>query len=134
MDALPDWPEGTVTVLSTSAGAPHAIPVSAAIRRGPRVLALALALPRESLVRLREDPRCAVTVLARGVAITVHGHATVERELERIAVVRVDVDSIQDHSSPRFEIDAGVQWHWTSEEAAQGDAETRSALGGRDDD
>ena len=48
--------------------------------------------------------------------------------------MRIDVDSIQDHSSPRFEIDAGVQWHWTSDEAAQGDAETRSALGGRDDD
>jgi len=130
MDALPDWPEGTVTVLSTGAGAPHAIPVSAAIRRGPRELALALALARESLVRLREDPRCAVTVLARGVAITVHGYATVERELERIAVVRIDVDSIQDHSSPRFEIDAGVQWHWTSDEAEVADAETRAAISG----
>ena len=54
--------------------------------------------------------------------MTVHGRAVIERELERIAVVRVDVDSIQDHSSPRFEIDAGVQWHWTSDEAAQGDA------------
>lgn len=130
MDALPDWPEGTVTVLSTGAGAPHAIPVSAAIRRGPRALALALALRRESLVRLREDPRCAVTVLAPGVAITVHGYAAVERELERIAVVRVDVDSIQDHSSPRFEIDAGVQWHWTSDEAEAADAETRAAISG----
>ena len=64
-DALPDWPHGTVTVLSTGRRAPHAIPVSAAIRRGPRELALALALRRESLARLREDPRCAVTVLAR---------------------------------------------------------------------
>ncbi|RKQ93174.1 hypothetical protein C8N24_3034 [Solirubrobacter pauli] len=134
MDALPDWPEGTVTVLSTGAGDPHAIPVSTAVRRGDRALAFALALRRESLVRLRSDPRCAVTILAEGLSFTVHGRATVERELERIAVVRVDVDSISDHASLRFEIDAGVAWHWTSADAAEGDAETRSALRGRDDD
>jgi hypothetical protein len=40
------------------------------------------------------------------------------------------VDSIQDHGSPRFEIDAGVVWHWTSDEAAAGDAETRAAISG----
>ena len=134
MDALPDWPEGTVTVLATGAGTPHAIPVSTAVRRGPRALAFALALRRESLTRLRAEPACAVTVLAQGLSITVYGRAVVELELERVAVVRVDVDSIQDHASPRFEIDAGVAWHWTSEEAAQADAETRSALSGRDDD
>lgn len=128
MNALPDWPAGTVAVLSTGAGAPHAIPVSTAIRRGDRSLAIGLGLSRESLVRLREDSRCAVTVLAAGLAFTVHGRAVVERELERIAVVRVDVDSIQDHQSPRFEIDAGVQWHWTSEEAERADAETRAAV------
>ena len=133
MNELPDWPQGTVTVLATGGGAPHAIPVSAAIRRGPRELALALARQRESLVRLRSEPQCAVVVLARGVSFTAYGRATVERELERIAVVRIDVDSIQDHASPRFEIDAGVAWHWTSEEAAAADAETRSALNGRDD-
>ena len=128
MDVLPEWPEGTVTVLSTGAGDPHAIPVSTAVRRDDRALAFALALRRESLARLRSDPRCAVTVLAAGSAFTVHGRAVVERELERVAIVRVDVDSIQDHQSPRFEIDAGVAWHWTSDEAARGDAETRAAL------
>ncbi|MDA0184500.1 pyridoxamine 5'-phosphate oxidase family protein [Solirubrobacter phytolaccae] len=128
MTVLPEWPAGTVAVLSTGAGAPHAIPVSTAIRRGDTQLAFALALRRESLVRLREDPRCAVVLLAAGLAITVHGRAVVERELERIAVVRVDVESIQDHQSPRFEIDAGVAWHWTSEEAQSGDAETRAAV------
>ena len=134
MDALPDWPEGTVTVLATGAGTPHAIPVSTAVRRGPRALAFALALRRESLTRLRAEPACAVVVLAPGLSFTVYGRAVVERELERVAVVRVDVESIQDHASPRFEIDAGVAWHWTSEEAAQADAATRSALSGRDDD
>lgn len=131
---LPHWPDGTVTVLSTGAGAPHAIPVSTAIRRGDRELAFALALRRESLARLRSDPRCAVTILAAGVSVTVLGRAVIERELERVAVVRVDVESVQDHASPRFEIEAGVAWHWTSDDAAEADAETRSALGGRDDD
>ena len=133
MDTLPDWPEGTVAVLATGAGAPHAIPVSTAVRRGPRSLAFALALRRESLARLRSEPACAVVVLAAGLSFTVHGRAAVERELERVAVVRVDVDSIKDHASPRFEIDAGVAWRWTSAEAAEADAETRSALSGRDD-
>ena len=92
MDALPDWPENTVAVLSTGAGEPHAIPVSTAIRRGPLELVFALSLRRESLARLRSDPRCAVTVLAHGVAFTALGRAVVERELERIAVVRLDVE------------------------------------------
>ena len=34
----------------------------------------------------------AVTILAEGVSVTVHGRAVIERELERIAVVRVDDD------------------------------------------
>ena len=88
----------------------------------------ALSLRRESLVRLRSDPRCAVTVLASGVAFTALGRAVVERELERIAVVRLDVERIQDHTQPTFEIDAGVAWHWTDEDAARADAETRAAL------
>ena len=57
---------GTVAVLSTGAGEPHAIPVSTAVRRGPREVAFALALRRESLARLRLDPRCALTLIAAG--------------------------------------------------------------------
>ena len=34
---LPTWPDGTVAVLSTGAGAPHAIPVSTAVRSGSSV-------------------------------------------------------------------------------------------------
>ena len=113
IDALPDWPQGTVTVLSTGAGAPHAIPVSAAIRRGPRELALALALRRESLVRLREDPRCALTVIAEAVAVTALGTATVVRETKRVAFVRLDVEEVQDHDRPTFALEEGVRWHWT---------------------
>ena len=77
---FPTWPDGTVTVLSTGGGAPHAIPVSTAVRSGPRHVHFALALRRESLARLREDPRCALTVLAKGVAVTALGTATMVEE------------------------------------------------------
>jgi flavin reductase (DIM6/NTAB) family NADH-FMN oxidoreductase RutF len=129
MDELPDWPAGTVAVLSTGAGEPHAIPVSTAIRRGPRTIALALALRRESLARLRSDPRCAVTILAAGnLALTAIGRAVVAEEGERVAVVRVDVERIQDHRQDTFMIDDGVRWRWTDEDAERIDAEVRRAL------
>jgi hypothetical protein len=134
MDELPEWPAGTVAVLSTGGGdgEPHAIPVSTAIRRGPRELVLALALRRESLARLRADPRCAVTVLAAGnLAFTAVGEAVVEEEGERVAVVRVAVDAINDHGQATFVIDDGVQWRWTDEEAARNDAEVRARLTAR---
>jgi hypothetical protein len=125
---LPDWPDGTVAVLSTAAGPPHAIPVSTAVRSGDATIHLALALRRESLARLREDRRCALTVLAAGVAVTAHATAAVVEERERVALVRLDVDSVQDHGQPTFEVDAGVRWHWTDAEAERADAELRSAL------
>jgi flavin reductase (DIM6/NTAB) family NADH-FMN oxidoreductase RutF len=129
MDELPEWPDGTVAILSTGAGGPHAIPVSTAVRRGPRTIVLALALRRESLARLRADDRCAVTLLCAGnVAFTAHGRASEISDFERVARVTVAVDSIQDHRHPTFEIDEGVGWHWTSEDAVRGDAETRKLL------
>jgi hypothetical protein len=128
MDELPAWPEGTVAVLSTGAGEPHAIPVSTAVRRGPREVAFALALRRESLARLRQDGRCALTVIAAGVAVTALGRAVVESEGERVAVLRLEVERIQDHDQPTFEIDEGVRWHWTSEDAARADALVRESL------
>ena len=70
---LPDWPEGTVAVLSTAG--PHAIPVSTATRSGDATIHLALAHRRDSLARLREDPRCALTILAAGVAVTAYADA-----------------------------------------------------------
>jgi hypothetical protein len=129
MDALPDWPGGTVGVLSTGGGEPHAIPVSTAGRRGPRSLAFALGLRRESLVRLRADPRCAVTVLAAGdLAFTAVGVGVIEEAGPRVAVVRVDVSHIQDHGNDTFVIDDGVQWRWTDDDAARNDAEVRARL------
>jgi flavin reductase (DIM6/NTAB) family NADH-FMN oxidoreductase RutF len=125
---LPDWPDGTVTVLSTGAGAPHAIPVSTAVRSGPATVHFALGLRRESLARLREDPRCALTVLAAGVAVTALGAATVVEETDRVAFVRLDVDEVQDHGQPTFEVEGGVRWRWTDEDAERADAEIRAAL------
>jgi hypothetical protein len=127
---LPEWPEGTVSVLSVGAGAPHAIPVSTALRGGPATVHLALGLRRESLARLREDPRCALTVLAAGVAVTAHATAVVVGENDRVAFVRLDVQSVQDHDQPTFELEAGVRWRWTDAEAEAGDAEVRAALQG----
>ena len=129
MQELPDWPAGTVAVLSTGAGEPHAIPVSTAVRRGPRRVAFALAHGRESLARLREDPRCALTVLAAGnVAVTAIGRATAIDEHERVAVVALDVERIQDHAQDTFELLEGVRWRWTDAEAERTDASLREAL------
>jgi hypothetical protein len=103
------------------------------VRGGPRTVLLALARRRESLARLREDPRCALTLLDDGdVAVTAHARATVVQEpmaiSDRVAAVRLDVDRIQDHGQPRFRIDAGVRWHWTDQEADRRDADIRAAL------
>jgi hypothetical protein len=133
LEELPHWDAGTVAILSTGAGAPHAIPVSTAMRAGPRRVLIALALRRESLARLREEPRCALTLIAAGdVACTALAHATIVREpmtvSDRVAAVALDVDAIQDHRQPRFTIDAGVAWHWTDDEARDRDADIRAEL------
>jgi hypothetical protein len=128
---LPEWPDGTVTVLSTAAGAPHAIPVSTAVRSGDATIHFALGLRRESLARLREDPRCALTVIAAGVAVTALGTATVVEETDRVAFVRLDVEEVQDHDRPTFALEEGVRWHWTDDAAEQADAEIRTALRSR---
>ena len=129
MDELPEWPAGTVAVLPPARANRTAIPVSTAVREGPRTIVLALALGRGSLARLREDPRCALTVLAAGnVAFTAFGRAAVVDEGERVAAVRVDVEQIQDHRRDTFVIDDGVRWHWTDAAAERADAEVRRRL------
>jgi hypothetical protein len=122
-----------VAILSVGAGAPHAIPISTGVRAGPRRVLLALARRRETLARLREDPRAALTIVADGdVAITAYGVATIVAEpmsvSDAVAAVAIDVERIQDHGQPRFEIEAGVRWRWTDPEAAARDADIRAAL------
>ena len=129
VDVLPDWPEGTPAVLSTLGdGAPHAIPVSLAVKAGPRELLIGLAPRRASLANLRADPACAVTVLAGGLAFTAHGRAVAFEEAAAVIAVRVEVERIADHDHPTFAIDEGVRWRWTDDKAVERDAAARAAL------
>ena len=125
MDALPHWPDGTVGVLAT--GARHQIPVSLVRRAGHRQIVVGLAPRRESLENLRDDPRCAVTILAPGVAITAYGRARLE-DAGPIAAARIDVEEIADHDHPTFEMTAGATFRWTDDEAVRRDADAREAL------
>jgi hypothetical protein len=115
-----------VAVLSTAG--PHAIPVSTAVRSGDRAIHFVLAHKRDSLARLREEPRCALTILAAGVAVTAYGAADVVDADDRVAYVRLQVESVEDHDQPTFSLDEGVRWHWTDERAEAGDAEMRARL------
>jgi hypothetical protein len=126
VDALPHWPEGTVAVLTTHPA--HAIPVSLALRAGDRSLVIGLAPRRRSLELLRADPRCALTLLTGGIAITAHGRAVAFSDPDPVVAVRIEVDTIADHDSPAFEIDAGVSWRWTDDTASTRDAAARAAL------
>ena len=133
MTELPTWEPGTVCVLSTGGGAPHAIPVSTAVRAGSRRVLLALAARRETLARLRREARCALTVISAGdVAFTIHARAEIVEEslpgAEGVAAVSLEVDAIQDHMQPRFAITAGVAWDWTDDGARASDADVRGAL------
>lgn len=127
---LPDWPPGTVTMLATAGGTPHAIPVSAAVRAGPRHALIALAVSRGSLARLRAYPRVSLSIIAEDVAVTAYGRARVldEALAEGVVAVEIEVDAVQDHDRPTFSIEAGVQWRWTEPEAERRDAEVRAGL------
>jgi hypothetical protein len=84
---------------------------------------------REALERLRAEPRCALVLLAEGdVAVTLYGRATVAGEAAGVVAVRLDVEEVQDHGQPTFEIERGVRWRWLDAEAEQRDAEVRAAL------
>ena len=126
MEELPQWEPGTPAVLCVHG--PRAIPVSTAYRAGPLRIVLALARRRDSLARLREQPRCALTILAAGVAVTAYGAADVVDADDRVAYLRLDVESVEDHDQPTFTLDEGVRWHWTDERAEAGDADVRARL------
>jgi hypothetical protein len=131
LQELPEWPAGTVTILSTQGDAPHPIPISTALRAGPRRVLFALAAGRESLARLRADPRVALVVLAEGdTAVTAHGRARVVDEafVAGVVAVEIEVERVQNHGQATFVIESGVRWRWTDPTAAARDAEVRSAL------
>jgi hypothetical protein len=130
---LPEWPPGTVAILSTAGGPPHAIPVSTGVRAGPRRVLFALAAGRESLQRLRVDPRAAFTLLCESdVAVTAYGTTRVIEEplpgVDGVVAVALEVEEIQDHHQPRFVIEAGVRWRWVDPQAQTRDAEVSAAL------
>jgi hypothetical protein len=127
---LPDWPAGTVAILVTGGARPHAIPVSAVLRAGPRRMLIGLAHGRESLGRLRQSPEITVAICAPGVAVSVDGRASVlvEEMVKGVAAVAVEVEMIHDHDRPTFALHGGVAWEWTDEEAARRDCEVQAAL------
>ena len=131
---LPEWPPGTVAVLSTAGRAPHAIPVSTAVRAGPRRVLLALARTRTSLARLREDPACALTVLAaRDLAFTAYGRATVDRRTRWTSPrpsSRSRSTSTRSRTTPTraSRSRAASRWRWTDPDAAERDAVIHEAL------
>jgi hypothetical protein len=128
--ALPEWPDGTVTILVTAGETPHAIPVSAALRAGPRHALIGLASTRGSLKRLRAEPAVALVIIAPAIAVTAHGRArVVEGDIaEGVVAVVIEVEDVQDHDRPTFEIFAGVGWRWSDESARARDEEVRSGL------
>jgi hypothetical protein len=128
---LPEWPVGTVVILATAGPSPHAIPVSTALRAGPRTILMALAASRGSLARLRADPSVAVAIVAEdNLALTAYGTAEPLEEPmpDGVVAVRVAVERIQDHCRPAFVIEAGVRWRWTEAGEQERDAEVRTAL------
>lgn len=127
---LPHWPPGTVTILATAGETPHAIPVSAAIRAGPRLALLGLAAGRGSVARLRADPRVSLAIITEDVAVTAHGRARVldDALAEGVVAVEIEVHEVRDHDRPTFAIEAGVRWRWTDPEAQRRDAEVHAAL------
>jgi len=131
---LPEWREGTVAILSTvDAGTPHAIPISTAVRAGPRRVLFALAHSRGSLARLHADTRAALTLIgAVDVAFTARGRAAVVAEsiapAENVAAVALEVEHVEQHGRTEFEILDGVRWQWLDEASRQRDAQVRAAL------
>jgi nitroimidazol reductase NimA-like FMN-containing flavoprotein (pyridoxamine 5'-phosphate oxidase superfamily) len=130
---LPDWPAGTVTILATATAGepPHAIPVSAALRAGPRRAVIALASTRGSLARLRADPRVSLTIVCEDTSVTAYGRARVldgAALVEGVVAVEIEVDRVQDHNRPTFAIESAVRWRWTDPDAERRDAEVRAAL------
>ena len=117
---LPEWPDKTIAVLSTENGEVHAIPITAPLRIGDRRILFRLKRCRESLARLRQHPKVALTIFATGnLAFTARGPARVVQEsmvvAPAFAAVAIDVENIDDHRQRELVIDSGVSLDWTNE-------------------
>jgi len=117
---LPEWPDKTIAVLSTENGEVHAIPITAPLRVGDRRILFRLKQCRESLARLREHPKVALTIFGKGnLAFTARGPAHVVQEsmvvAPAFAAVAIEVENIDDHRQREFVVDSGVSLDWASE-------------------
>jgi hypothetical protein len=117
---LPEWPDKTIAVLSTQNEEVHAIPITAPLRIGDRQILLRLKRCRESLARLREHPKVALTIFAKGnLAFTARGPARVVQQpmlgAPTFAAVAIDVENIDDHRQRDLVVDSGVSLDWATE-------------------
>jgi hypothetical protein len=117
---LPEWPQKTIAVLSTQNEEVHAIPITAPLRIGDRQILLRLKRCRESLARLREHPKVALTIFGKGnLAFTARGPACVVQEpmpgAPMFAAIAIDVENIDDHRQRDLVVDSGVSLDWTNE-------------------
>jgi Pyridoxamine 5'-phosphate oxidase len=117
---LPEWPTGTIAVLSTVDAEPYAIPVTAPVRTADRRILFALKRTRASLERLRKHPQVALILLAKeDVAFTARGRAQVVQDpmvrAPDFAAVALDVAGVDDHRSPSLAVDCGVSLDWTND-------------------
>jgi hypothetical protein len=131
VDELPEWEEGTPAIVCVAG--PHAIPVSTAVRVDGRTARFALAQSRETLARLREQPRVGLCLLGEGLALTAYGEAAVllERLESAPSVVAVElrVDTVQDHlADGRTEMLDGARWRWLDDRSAEAEPRIRTEL------
>ena len=117
---LPHWKTGTPAVLCVEG--PHAIPISTAVRVAGDRVRFALGRERETLRRLRRDPRAALCLLGEGLAFTAHGEVRIVGELESaetVVAVELSVARVQDHLlDGRTQVLDGARWRWLDEGAA----------------
>ena len=124
MEGLPSWERGTPGVLCVDG--PHAIPVTTIVRAGDDRVLFSLGRERETLRRLRGEPRVALCVLGKGIAFTAHGYAyelgDEIQAVDTVVPVELRVENVQDHlADERTEMLDGARWRWTEEK--HGEAE-----------
>ena len=132
MDALPHWEKGTPAILSVAG--PHSIPISTVVRAGDDRVLFALGRRRETLRRLRDDPRAGLCLLGAGLAFTAHGRAAVIVEqleaADRVVAVELRVERVQDHlADGRTEMLDGARWRWRDEEFGTAEERIVAELG-----
>ena len=116
-----------------SVAGPRAIPVSTAVRVDGRTARFALAHSRQTLARLRDEPRVALCLLGEGLAFTAYGEAVVLAEaLEAapgVAAVELRVQRVQDHlADGRTEMLDGARWRWLDRKSAEAEPRIRAEL------